>query len=121
MSEKPQISAPPSANAAQKGKDLPTFDHDAHFGEVFGVEGVRYVQGRNYFGHKHQFVREAPRDAWLAPLTEEQERARQKQMRDNRKFFGNAKTHRNEGAIPQAVLDAERENSQARAAEDRAA
>lgn len=100
---------------------LPQFDPEAHYGEVYGEQGVNFVQGRNYFGHRKQFVREAPEAAWLTPLSAEQERERQKKLRENKKFFGAAKAQRNDGGVPESVVKAERENAQARAAEHRAA
>jgi hypothetical protein len=97
----------------------PVFDPNAHYAEIWGEEGVRYVQGKNFFGNNKQFVREAPKAQQLAPLTEEQERDRQKRLQANKRFFGKAQAARNDGAIPAAIVAAERENAQARAAEDR--
>lgn len=98
----------------------PVFSAEAHYGEVHGSD-ARYVQGKNYFGHAGQFLREAPPEAWMAPLSAEQEQARRLQMQKNKGFFNAAKKPGSPGAsVPQSVIAAERENAQARAAEHRA-
>lgn len=100
----------------------PSFDPEAHYGEVAGIEGVRYVQGKAFFNVRGDYVRAAPKHMWLAPLTAEQEQQRRKQMQGNKKFFGPAKNIvPGTATIPQAIINAERENAQARAAESQAA
>jgi hypothetical protein len=104
-----------------KKAQQPPMDFDAHYGEVHGRDdGVRYVQGKNFFGHKGQFIGEAPEAQWLAPLTREQEDNRREQMLKNRKFFAASKPRINDTGMPQAVINAERENARARAAENAA-
>lgn len=99
----------------------PVLDTNAHYGEVCGMQGIRYVQGKAFFNHLGEYVGPAPKHMWLAPLTEEQEQQRRRQAQGNKKFFGPAKNLAPAAAIPQAVLNAERENAQARAAESQAA
>lgn len=97
------------------------FDNNGHYGEVGGMDGVRYVQGKSLFNNIKQYVRPAPEHMWLAPLTKEQVEQTRKRELANRKFFGGAKNLAPGAAIPQAVINAERENAQARAAESQAA
>ena len=100
----------------------PVFDHDDHYMEVHTPEGVQYVQLKNMFNRAFKFVKEAPPELQLAPLTAEQRRNLQVQRQKNAKFFGSAKPAAiKEAGIPKAVVDAERENAKARAAESAAA
>jgi hypothetical protein len=96
---------------------VPQFDPAANTGEVGGVEGVKYVQGPGHlFNARQQYVRTDPTMA-MAPLTPEQEAARQRQDIKNKRFFTNALPKIKEAGLPQKVLDAERENARALAAE----
>lgn len=104
--EPPQPKEPP----------VPLFDENAHYGEVGGMEGVRYVQGPYLFNNRKVFVREAPESVKLAPLTPKQEADRRARMQANKKFFAHSKVQKN-GEIPANVRNAERENARARAAE----
>lgn len=110
-----------------KGTDVlveakPVFDPSANFGEVCGMDGVRYVQGKSLFGNIKQYVGPAPEAMWLAALTPAQEQEARKRALANRKFFGSQNKNLAPGAaIPDAVIKAERENAQARAAESQAA
>jgi hypothetical protein len=105
-------------------KKEPPMDFDGHYGEVHGPggdpDGVRFVQGRKLYGNKGQFVKDAPKEMWMTPLTQEQEDNRRRQMQANRKFFAAAKPRVNDTGVPQAVVNAERENARARAAENAA-
>lgn len=95
----------------------PAFDPNAHFGEVGGIEGVRYVQGRSLYDNLRRYVGPAPKEMWMTPLTAEQERQRRLQMSKSAKLLGTAKSLIAQAAIPQRIIDAERENARARAAE----
>ncbi len=97
---------------------VPDFDKDAMYAEVGGVEGVYYLQGRNYFARGGQYVREAPQAQWMAPETPEQRRNRQMQTIKNKKFFHKPVAP---AVVPESIINAERENAQARAAEIHAA
>jgi hypothetical protein len=99
----------------------PELDRTAHFGEVCGMDGVRYVQGKALFNAIGKYVGPAPKEMCLAALTKEQERARQKQIQNNKKFFHAGAPTTRAAAVPQSIVDAERENARARAAESRAA
>lgn len=99
----------------------PAFDDDAHSAEVYGMDGVRYVQGKALFNNAKNYVGPAPKEMCLAPLTAEQEHARRLQLIKNKKFFGAPKISKIVGAIPQRVLDAQRENAQMLAVESRSA
>lgn len=94
----------------------PVFDHAAHYGEVGGIQGVKYVQGDNFFKPNYDFHSVAPAEARLKPLTKEQEADRQKRMSATRKMLGK-KLAQSAEAVPQKIIDAERENARAKAAE----
>lgn len=113
---KPEM--PSSAKAPEHGPEL---DRAKHFGEVCGVEGVKYVQGKALFNVAGKYVGVAPKEMELAPLTAEQEAERRKKIQGNKKFFSAGSPKAREAAVPQSILDAEKENTRARAAESRAA
>ena len=98
----------------------PVFDKSAHFAEVGGIEGVVYLQGKNFFSAHGVFRREAPEHMWLNPETDDQRKNRLKQVTANKKFFGTHQPAKNDGIMPQKVIDADRENRQALVAETRA-
>jgi hypothetical protein len=101
--------------------ETPRFDPDANTGEVGGIDGVKYVQGPGHlFNARKAFVRTDPAFK-MEPLTDEQERNRRKQANSNKRFFISANPKIREAGIPQQVLDAEKENARARAAEQFAA
>ncbi len=95
-------------------------DESQHYAEVGGVDGVRYVQGDWMFGHDKRCVGEAPDNMKLKPLTMEQELDRRARLQANKKFFAQAKPLK-AGEMPEDVVNAQRENSRARAAEHYAA
>lgn len=100
----------------------PVLDESAHYGELFGMEnGARYVQGKALFNVAKKYLCPAEPHMYLQPLTAEQEQARRMQLVKNKKFFGTAKVAKIAGAIPQKVLDAQRENAQMLAVEARSA
>ena len=104
------------------GINKPKMNFAKHHGEVYGdADGARYIQGKNYYDHLGNFLREAPKHAWLPELTAEQEDDRRRQMQANKKFFGSARPRLNDTGVPQTVVNNERENAQARAAERSAA
>ena len=95
----------------------PVFDPEANTGEVGGIEGVRYVQGPGHlFNARKDYVRTDP-SFKMEPLTEEQERNRRKQAMQQKRFFASANPKIREAGLPQTVIDAEKENARARAAE----
>jgi hypothetical protein len=98
----------------------PAFDPQQPFAEVGGVEGVQYIQGQSYFNRAKQYVGPAPEAAWLTPATPEQLRANRVQEMRNKAFFERIALRR-KAEIPKPVLDAEREDARARAAEHWAA
>ena len=99
-------------------EEKPEFDPRAHYGEVGGVQGVKYVQGDNYFKPNGDFHSVAPPEARMKPLTKEQEADRQRRLNKDRKLFGTklaqAMHDRN---LPQNIVEAEKENARARAVE----
>lgn len=97
--------------------ETPCFDPEANTGEVGGIEGVRYVQGPGHlFNARKDYVRTDPAFK-MEPLTEEQERNRKKQAMQQKRFFASANPKIREAGLPQQVIEAERENARARAAE----
>jgi len=97
-------------------KKPPVFDPNERYGEVGGIEGVGYIQGKNYFSPNKQFRREAPEDQWMRAFTAEEKLNLRKQVAKNVKFFGTKKNVA-PAKIPESVIKAEQENAQARAAE----
>jgi hypothetical protein len=96
---------------------IPRFDENAHFGEVCGIDGVKYVQGKAFFSARKVFTGWAPESMVLAPLTPQQEADRQKRLRATKKFFGSKLAKHAEEALPHDVVTAQRENARAAAAE----
>ena len=98
-----------------KNYKAPVLDRESSYAEIGGMEleGVKYQQGRNYFSPGGHFVKEC-KGPGLPEETPEQKKNRQIQAMKNKKFFGKKATP---AEIPRALLDAERENAQARAAE----
>lgn len=94
----------------------PELDPSAHYGEVGGVPGVKYVQGDYFFKPDGSFHSLAPEGQRLAPLTKEQEADRQRRMAQVKKLWG-SKLAQSAAAIPASVVAAEKENARARAAE----
>ena|ERR1700690_4457222 len=95
---------------------IPEFDWNAHYAEIGGIDGVKFLQGKNFFGAGGHFRSEAPENMWQHPETDAEKKNRIKQSAANKKFYGSHPV-RNEGAVPQKVIDADRENRQAFAAE----
>lgn len=108
-----------AAQEKKPEKAPPKFDRTAHYGEVGGEDGVKYVQGNAYFNARGDFVRWAPAAAVLKPLTKEQEMDRQRRLRASKKLFG-AKLVKATDSIPDEVIEAQRENARALAAEQNA-
>jgi hypothetical protein len=114
-------SAPKESAVEEAVDNTPRFDPDANTGEVGGIEGVRYVQGPGHLFNAHKgYVRTDPAFK-MEPLTEDQERNRRKQSLSNKRFFASANPKIREAGLPQQVIDAEKENARARAAEQFAA
>lgn len=112
---------PGSEESVKAPESGPKLDTSAHYGEVCGMQGIRFVQGKAFFNHLGEYVGPAPKHMWLAPLTAEQEAQRRKQAQGNKKFFGTPKNLAPGAGVPLAIINAERENAQARAAESQAA
>jgi hypothetical protein len=102
----------------------PEFNQTGHYAEVCGMDGVKFVQGKALFNHIKRYVGPAPENMWLAPLTAEQERERQRKIIANKKFFGTAlgsQPGTAKAELPKDIRDAQQENRKALAAESRAA
>lgn len=100
--------------AAPLSLKKPQFDENEFYGETGGIEGVHYIQGRNYFNTRKDFVREAPQNEWLRSFTPVERMNKRKQDAKNTKFYSKPLAI---AQIPESVLRAERENAQARAVE----
>lgn len=105
----------PPQSAETEDFEIPQFDPDAHHGEVMGVDGVRWVQGRNYFDNLQRFVKQAPKEAWMAPLTADQEIDRRQRVAHNRRVALGRRTA--EAPLPEHVIRSRQENARAEAAE----
>jgi hypothetical protein len=99
----------------------PVFDPEGHYAELHGVGPTRLLQGCHIFTKMGVYIESVPKEQGLPPLTAEQEQARRVQMQKNKKFFGTAKAKPANAAIPQKVIEAQRENAQALMAEHQAA
>jgi hypothetical protein len=97
------------------------FDPDGHYAEVHTPEGVRYLQTKYLFDRAHNYMGVAPPHMWLAPLTEEQQRNLRIQRQKNKGFFQAGRPKVKEAGVPQKIIDAEKENARAAAAESAAA
>ena len=106
---------------APKPSTDPVFDPEENTAEMYTPEGMRYIQLKHLFNRAKQYMGPAPENCWLQPMTPEQKRNLKIQTEKNKKFFGSAKPNIKEAGLPQKVLDAERENARARAAESQAA
>jgi hypothetical protein len=106
---------------ASKKEPDPVFDDNENTAEIHGPEGIKLIQGKWFFDKSHRYLGPAPEGMWMAPLTPEQRMNLRKQHEKNKKFFGSAKPNIREAGIPQKVIDAERENARAAAAESQAA
>jgi hypothetical protein len=100
---------------------LPVFDPEENTAELHTPEGIRLLQLDHLFNKSHQYIGSAPAGTALAPLTPEQKRNLKVQREKNLRFFGGSKAVIREAGLPQKVIDAERENARARAAEFQAA
>ena len=95
--------------------EAPKLDRSAHYAEIGGMEGIQYLQGRNFFSAGGHFVRIAPKHQWQPEETEEQKRNRIRQKAKDAKFF--AKRTIAPAQVPQSLIEAEMENARARSAE----
>jgi hypothetical protein len=109
------------APAAAKKEPDPVFDPNENAAEVHTPEGICLLQLKYLFNKQKQYLGEAPSNMWMDPLTPEQRRNLAIQRQKNTKFFSSGKANVREAGLPQKVLDAERENARARAAEFQAA
>jgi hypothetical protein len=104
-----------------KKPPVPVFDENENTAEVHTPEGIGYLQLKNFFNRQKVFVSEAPEHMWMAPMTPEQRKNLAIQRQKNAQFFASAKPKIREAGLPQKVIDAERENARAHAAETQAA
>lgn len=105
-----------SLGPKERTQPIPVFDRRAHFAEIGGIHGVKYVQGKYFFNSVGQYVREADEAHVLAPLTREQELDRLMRMREQA-ARSTVIGDRRGGQVPQHIIDAERENARAAGAE----
>lgn len=104
------------ATAAPKVETVepaPEFDPCKPFAEVRGEPGVGYVQGENYFARDKVFVKRAPEHAWYSPPAPTLKTRADAVQAAQREFARLPQVPR----APQSVIDAERENARAAAAE----
>lgn len=94
-------------------EDSPEFDPRKPFAEVRGEPGVSYVQGENYFARDKAFVKQAPEHAWYSPPEPTPKTHADAVRAAQREFSRLPQVPR----APQSVIDAERENARAAAAE----
>lgn len=97
----------------------PVFNKDRHHAEIYGEPGIRYAQGKGLFNARGDFVRYAEGPGEPVLTDEEEEAVRRARLRKQKTFGRQVQIA--VAAIPQKVLDAQRENAQALAAESQAA
>lgn len=94
-------------------EEQPEFDPAKPFAEVRGESGVACVQGENYFARDKAFVKKAPEHAWYFP-----EIVAPKTRADAlRAAHSEVRRLPDVPRAPRSVVDAERENARAAAAE----
>jgi hypothetical protein len=100
--------------------ETPKLNRDKNYGEVGGMQGVKYVQGNAYFRANGDFHSWTEPDQALKPETPEGELLRKrKEARDDKKW-GRIPQRAGAPELPKKVMDASRENAQALAAEAQA-
>ena len=105
---------------AEAEEALPTLDRSKHYGEVGGVQGVKFVQGNAYFRANGDFHSYTGPGEELTPETREAEILRkQKEAKDNVKW-GRVPKRGGAPELPKKVIEASRENARALAAEAQA-
>ena len=123
--ETPEVAAaaaPPPVASPPPTDDVPAFDETTPYAVVRGIApGVEYVQGRNYFNRGKQFVCEAPMERWYfsevtVKKVSDMDRAEEARAELRRKGLWEDVPR-----LPKALLDAEKENARAAAAEQNAA
>lgn len=110
--------------AQPKKAAVPKFDPNDNYGEVYTDQGAKcYIQLKNFFERHgdNAFIGEAPQHMWMEPLTSEQRNNLAVSRAKNKKFWQGAKPQTREAGIPKQVVDAEKENARALAAETQAA
>src|ERR1700690_1230236 len=93
---------------------VPQFDENEMYGETGGIEGVHYIQGKNYFNRRKEFVREIGDGQALRGYTDAERDNRRKQMAKNTKFFSKPVAP---AQVPEKIIKAGEGNARARAAE----
>jgi len=99
-----------------KPKNAATFDPAKPFATVRGEPGVDCVQGKHYFSATREWVRQAPEHAWYFPPPPAKKEARDvyaEAAREVRRLPSLTEVPR----APRVVIEAERENAKAAAAE----
>lgn len=92
------------------------FDLDVPHALVRGEEGIEYVQGESYFDREFRFVKKAPRAAhYFVPTAEVS--AVEKRERERRAAAFSIGKLANVPRVPTSIMDAEKENAKALAAE----
>lgn len=118
LSLKKRAEAGAAAEQPLKSDPVPVFDKEGYFVMDISMGGTLYIQGRHVFTAGGKYLRDIPPGDKPATLTEEQERNFKKDKVRAQKVFG--KPRGPDASIPQAVLDAQRENARALAAEEQA-
>lgn len=91
----------------------PAFSSEKPFAEVRGEPGVGYVQGENYFARDKTFVKKAPEHVWYFPEVPAP-KVRAEALRAARSELQRLPEV---PRAPRSIIDAERENARAAAAE----
>jgi len=112
---KPADEAPPAVPAVAKADDMRgvVFDAKAPYAEVRGESGCAFIQGKWYFSREREPVKQAPEHAWYFPPAAVKKDSRKEAEREIARLPGFSEVPR----APRVIIEAEKENAQAAAAE----
>lgn len=103
------------ATHAEQETASPVFNPERLAAQVCTDRGACFVQGKYLFTLKGVFVGEAPKELWYLPTAEQEENNRKARAKFRAREIAKRVP---KPAIPDKVIEASRENAQARAAEE---
>lgn len=111
----------PAGTTPPDEKEVVLLDESVPYATVRGIPGVEFIQGKDYFGRDKKMVCEAPVEAWYfaeAPSKKVSAMAKAEEARAELRRKG---LWEDVPRLPKAILDMEKENARAAAAEAHAA
>jgi hypothetical protein len=113
----PQTTPPPQ----NEGFEDVVLDESVPYATVRGIPGVEFIQGKDYFGRDKRAVREAPVEAWYFAEPPSKKKSAMDQAEEARAELRRNGLWQDVPRLPRALIEAERENARAAAAEAHAA